>query len=57
MRNILGLALVIIVVIAILVYAGVLNLTPDGERALEDAQRNVGEAVEDAGRAIQGSGN
>lgn len=57
MRNLIGIAFIVIVVIALLIFTGVLNLSPEGEQAIEGAQQNVGEAMQNTGEAIQGVGD
>lgn len=57
MRNLVGIAVIVVVVIAILVYAGFLNLSPEGESALDNAQESDGEAVENTGEAIRNAGD
>jgi hypothetical protein len=53
MRNLIGIILVVVVVIAVLIFSGFLNLSPEGETALDNAQESVGEAVENTGQAIR----
>lgn len=57
MRNLIGIAVIVVLVIAILVYGGFLNLSPEGESAIDDAQQSVGEAVESTGQAIRDAGD
>ena len=56
MRNLIAIAAVVVLVIAILVFSGFLNLSPEGESALDNATENVGEAMENTGQAIQDAG-
>ncbi len=56
MGRVVGLLIAVAVVLAILIWAGFIELSPEGEAALENAQENVGEAVENTGEAIQNGG-
>lgn len=56
MSRILGIVLIVIIVIVLLIWSGYLNLTPEGERAIDETQGGVGEVVEDTGTAIQDAG-
>lgn len=57
MSRIIGIILIVIVVIALLVWFGFMNVTPEGERAIDETQQGVGGAIEDTGSAIQGAGD
>ncbi|ETW13887.1 hypothetical protein ATO8_03316 [Roseivivax marinus] len=53
MRTLLGLVILIVAVIAVLIFFGFLQLSPEGEQAIDGAQDSVGEALENTGEAIQ----
>ncbi|SFD48245.1 hypothetical protein [Roseivivax sediminis] len=53
MGRIIGIVIAVAIVVALLIYFGFIQISPEGEAALEDAQDNVGEAVENTGEAIQ----
>ncbi|SIS60069.1 hypothetical protein SAMN05421759_101688 [Roseivivax lentus] len=57
MSKLIGFIVAVVVVIAVLIFFGFIDLSPEGEAAIENTQENVGEAVEDAGEAIQGDNN
>ncbi|QFS84201.1 hypothetical protein FIU97_15715 [Roseivivax sp. THAF40] len=57
MSKLIGFIIAVIVIIAILIFFGFLDLSPEGEAAIENTQQNVGEAIENTGEAIQGDGN
>ena len=54
MGRLIGLVVLVVVVLVVLVWLGFIQLSPEGEAALENTQENVGEAVENTGQAIQG---
>ncbi|SPJ25363.1 hypothetical protein [Palleronia abyssalis] len=56
MRTLVLLILAVTVIVAILIATGFLDLSPEGEAAIEDARENVGGAIEEAGEAVQGDG-
>ena len=56
MRNLLLLIIAVVIVIAILIYSGFLNLSPEGEAAMDNARDSVGQAVEKAGETLQNTG-
>ncbi|SLN72335.1 hypothetical protein ROJ8625_03817 [Roseivivax jejudonensis] len=54
MGRLIGLLIAVAAIIIILVYFGFLQVSPEGEQAIDDAADSVGEAVENTGEAIQG---
>ncbi|ETX14895.1 hypothetical protein OCH239_20985 [Roseivivax halodurans JCM 10272] len=54
MGRLVGLVVLVIVVLVVLVWLGFIQLSPEGEEALENTQENVGQAVENTGEALQG---
>ncbi|MHA7876928.1 hypothetical protein [Roseivivax sp.] len=57
MSRLIGLVVLVAIVIAVLLYFGFIELSPEGEAALEETQENVGTAIENTGEALQNSGN
>ncbi len=55
--RIIGLIIAVVVVLAILVYLGFVDVSPKGEAALDRTRENVGNALQTTGEAIRGSGN
>ncbi|ETX27149.1 hypothetical protein [Roseivivax isoporae] len=55
--RIIGLLILVAVVIAALVYVGFIDISPEGEEALDNAADRVGTAVEETGQAIRDAGN
>lgn len=57
MSRLVGLIVLVVIVIAILIFFGFIELSPEGEAALEGASDSVGEAVENTGQAIKDAGD
>ena len=56
MSRVFGLILVVLIVVVLLVWSGFLNLSPEGEQALDETREGIGAAVEETGNAIQDAG-
>lgn len=56
MRSLLGLIILVVVVIAILIFAGLIDLSPEGEALIDEAGDAASEALDATGEAIEGAG-
>ncbi|SFG55262.1 hypothetical protein SAMN04488020_102520 [Palleronia marisminoris] len=57
MSRIIGIVIIVVVAIALLIWFGFMDITPEGERVIDETQGGVGEVIEDAGTAIQDAGD